>query len=231
MAQPKSKEAELIVSQDLNEVITAYMQDTTAIERGMFDKSVVPEKLTRVWLGKIIRDKYPTLDDEDQEAVRQRAIAALNLTQQATAAITQGTDEGSDSNAFVDGVRRFAMSVTELEIDLIDRISPFAEAYAMSKTIEEASLKQVAAELNARRVLVTPEEARDLAKRALKLKQERGRLPGITSSDQWEKRMAEEVAFLARMTQPCSGCHRRQSAKSRSRAGAGAFGRSATNVG
>jgi hypothetical protein len=48
-------------------------------------------------------------------------------------------------------------------------------------------------------VNLTPEEARDLAKRALKFKQERGRLPSITSMDAWEKRMAEGVAFLARM--------------------------------
>ena len=34
-------------------------------------------------MGKIIKEKYPELDAEDQEAVRQHAIAALNLTQQA----------------------------------------------------------------------------------------------------------------------------------------------------
>lgn len=202
LAQPKSKEAERIVSQDLNEVITAFVQDKTAIERGMFDEELVPEELTQVRLGKIIRDKYPTLDAEDQEAVRQHAIAALNLTQQAKAAITEAGDGGGGSTAFVDGVRRFAMSVTELDIDLIDRINPFAEAYAiLSKTMDENSLKQVAAVINARKVQLTPEEARDLARRALKFKQERGRLPDITSADPWEKRMAEGVTFLARMKQ------------------------------
>ena len=49
--------------------------------------------------------------------------------------------------------------------------------------------------------VLTPDEARELAKRALKFKQERGRLPDITSADPWEKRMAEGVAFLARMKQ------------------------------
>ena len=34
-------------------------------------------------MGKIVRDKYPELTEEDQEAVRQHAIAALNLTQKA----------------------------------------------------------------------------------------------------------------------------------------------------
>lgn len=200
LAQPKSKEAERIVAQDLNEVITAFVQDKTTIERGMFDEELVPEELTQVRLGKIIRDKFPTLDTEDQEAVRQHAIAALNLTQQAKAAITDGGDGGS--RAFVDGVRRFAMSVTELDIDLIDRINPFAEAYAiLSKAMDEASLKQVAAVINARKVQLKPEEARDLAKRALKFKQERGRLPDLTSADPWERRMAEGVAFLTRMKQ------------------------------
>jgi hypothetical protein len=50
-----------------------------------------------------------------------------------------------------------------------------------------------------KRLNLTIDEARDLAKRALKFKQERGRLPSITSPDAWEKRMAEGVAFLARM--------------------------------
>jgi len=48
----------------------------------------------------------------------------------------------------------------------------------------------------ARRVNLTLDEARDLAKRALKFKQEKGRLPSLTAQDPWEKRMAEGVAFL-----------------------------------
>ena len=65
--------------------------------------------------------------------------------------------------------------------------------------MSEESLKQVAAVISAKKVQLTPEEARDLARRALKFKQERGRLPSITSPDAWEKRMAEGVAVLARM--------------------------------
>ena len=92
------------------------------------------------------------------------------------------------------------MDVRELDIDLIDRINPFGEAYAiLAKAMSEESLKQVAAIISAKKVSLTPEEARELAKRALKFKQERGRLPSITSPDAWEKRMAEGVAFLARM--------------------------------
>jgi superfamily II DNA or RNA helicase len=202
LAEPKSKEAARICQEDLNEVIAAFVQDKTTIERGLFDEELVPEELTQVRMGKIIKDKYPELDEEDQEAVRQHAVAALNLTQQAKQIAIGGDDPEQTANtALIDGVRKFAMDVRELDIDLIDGINPFGEAYAiLAKTMSEDSLKQVAAAIAAKRINLTIEEARELAKRALKFKQERGRLPSITSADAWERRMAEGVAFLARKT-------------------------------
>ena len=203
LVAPKSEQAQRVCRQDLNEVIAAFVQDRSAIERGLFDPELVPKELTQLRMGKIIKDKYPEMDEEDQEAVRQRAIAALNLTQNAKEIASGGPGnegESSPNTAFVDGVRRFAMDVRDLDIDLIDRINPFGEAYAiLAKTMSEESLKQVHAVIAAKRVNLTVEEARDLARRALKFKHERGRLPSIMSSDAWEKRMAEGVALLARM--------------------------------
>ncbi len=200
--EPKSPEAARICREDLNEVIAAFVQDKVSIERGLFDEELVPEELTQVRLGKIIKDRYPELTEEDQESVRQHAIAALNLTQQAKQLVLGGIDGGQSmpNTALIDGVRRYAMDVRELDIDLIDRINPFGEAYSiLAKTMSEESLKEVQAAISAKRVVLTLEEARELARRALRFKQERGRLPSITSPDAWEKRMAEGVAYLARM--------------------------------
>lgn len=200
LVPPKSEAAQRICQQDLNEVIAAFVQDKPSIERGLFDPEVVPEELTQLRLGKIIKDKYPELDDEDQEAVRQHAIAALNLAQKAKEPSLAGIDgEGSANTAFVDGVRKFVMDVRQLDIDLIDRINPFGEAYKiLAKEMNEDSLKRIKAIIEAKKVKMSIEEARDLAKRALRFKIERGRLPSITSTDAWEKRMAEGVAFLQR---------------------------------
>ena len=201
LAEPKSREAGRICREDLNEVIAASAQDRTALERGLFDEELVPEELTHVRMGRIVRDRYPQLDDADMEAVRQHAVAALNLTQKAKEAALRDDEETSRANtALIDGVRRFAMDVRDLDIDLIDRINPFSEAFAvLARTMSAESLQQVAAVISAKKVQLAPDEARDLARRALKFKQERGRLPSITAADPWERRMAEGVAFLARM--------------------------------
>ena len=202
LVEPKSKEAKRICQEDLNEVITAFVQDKTTIERGLFDEELVPEELTQVRMGKIVGARFPELDAEDQEAVRQHAVAALNLTQKAKEIALSNRDdtETTGNTALIDGVRKFAMDVRELDIDLIDRINPFGEAYSiLAKTMSEESLRQVQAVISAKKVQLSPDEARDLAKRAVKFKQERGRLPSITSPDPWEKKMAEGVAYLARM--------------------------------
>lgn len=62
------------------------------------------------------------------------------------------------------------------------------------------TLKQVQEVIAGRHIALTIEEARDLAKRALLFKKERGRLPELTSPDAWERKMAEGVAVLARKT-------------------------------
>ena len=196
---PKSPEASRICREDLTELVTAFVQDKPSIERGLFDEELVPEELTQLRMGKIIKDKFPNLDEGDREAVRQHAIAALNLVQQAKKTLNEGDGLAPKNTALIDGVRQFALSVTDLDIDLIDRINPFGEAYAiLAKSMSEERLKQVAEAIAAKRVNLSLEEARELAIRARRFKKEKGRLPSLTAADPWEKRMAEGIAFLQR---------------------------------
>ena len=209
LVEPKSDEAQRICREDLNEVITQFVQDKTAMERGLFDGDkaggeTLAQELTQVRMGKIVRDRYPELSEDDQEAIRQHAISALNLTQRAKELANGGETFGADAEecantALIDGVRKFAMDVRDLDIDLIDSINPFDAAYAvLAKSMNEAVLKQVQSVISAKKVRISPEEARELAERALRFKKERGRLPEITAQDAWEKRLAEGVAALAR---------------------------------
>ena len=205
LAIPKSPEATRICKEDLNEVVTSFLQDKIALERGLFDKeNTLPEELTQLRMGKIVRERYPELTDTDQEAIRQHAIAAMNITQQAKLALAQADANGASGasvgggTALLDGVRKF-VNVRDLDIDLIDRINPFDAAYAvLAKAMDEKSLRQVQASIAAKKVSIPRDEALELANRARTFMKERGRLPDINSPDAWEKRMAEGVAAFAR---------------------------------
>ena len=199
LASPSTPETTRICREDLNEVITSFLQDKTALERGLFDQeNTLPEDLTVLRMGKIVRERYPELSTEEQEAIRQHAIAAMNITQQAKLALAQGDAHGGGNTALIDGVRKF-VNVRDLDIDLIDRINPFEAAYAvLARTMDEKTLRQVQASIAGKKITLSEEEARELAMRALMFKKERGRLPDINSSDAWEQRMAEGVAALAR---------------------------------
>ena len=203
LTTPQSKEATRICKEDLNEVVTTFLQDKTTLEQGLFDKEhVLPQELTQLRMGKIVRERYPDLSENDQEAIRQHAVAAMNVTQQAKLELSKASSAGEESSqgstALLDGVRKF-VNVRDLDIELIDQINPFDAAYSvLSKSMDEKLLRQVQATIEAKKISISEDDARDLAKRALQFKMERGRLPDINSADAWEKRMAEGVAALAR---------------------------------
>ena len=83
--QPKSLEAQRICKEDLNELVATFVQDKVTVERGVGDEQLMAQELTQLRMGKIVSDRYPEISPEDQEAIRQQAVAAVNLVQQASA--------------------------------------------------------------------------------------------------------------------------------------------------
>ncbi|PKL93500.1 MAG: hypothetical protein CVV20_03345 [Gemmatimonadetes bacterium HGW-Gemmatimonadetes-1] len=203
LAEPKSDEAKRIIKEDLNELIAAVVQDKETIEHGIFDKEMMPQEITQVQVGKIVRERHPDLEEEDQEAIRQRVVAAMAFTQEAKKGMIKESQDGGYqagllNTAFVNSVRRFAMDVRELDIDLIDSINPFGAAYSiLSKAMNEERLRAIQAIVQAKRMTISPEEAKQLATRAVMFKRDRARIPSLTAADPWERRMAEGAkAFM-----------------------------------
>lgn len=202
---PKSVEAQRICREDITEIIAEFVQDKPSMERGLFDEDTPPEELTQIRMGKIIRERFKGLSEHDVEAVRQRAIAQHNLIQlgqgQVRAAQERagGAVEERPNTALIDGVRRYVMDVRELNMDLIDQVNPFGEAYAvLAKTMSEESLQKIAVEIAGKRARIDPEEAKLLAQRAKLFQVDRGRLPKLNAADIWERRMAEGAAAFMR---------------------------------
>ena len=207
LSEPDSDEAKKACENDIDAIITDFINDRSTIEQGVFTppEDLVTEEMTVVKMGGIISDRYPNMSEADKEAIRQRAVATFALTQKAAEESKKGQEkpnQPSGGSALVEGVRKYALDVRQLDIDLIDRINPFGNAYSiLAKSMSEESLKQIAGIIAGRRTSLTHDEARELAKRAIKFKEERGRTPSPTSSDPWERRMAEGIAFLKRKTE------------------------------
>ena len=211
LKEPRSVDAKRICQEDTCELIADFLNDRRTLERGLFDPEVVPEELTVVKMGQIIKHRYPSLDEEDQEAVRQHVMATMNLIN--SGAVSQiknppdnpaqsetGTiadpkpGEPAPNTSFVDGTRKYILDVQNLDIDLIDRINPFSAAYAvLSKTMTDSRLREIEAYLNTKRIQFTPEEARLYAERAVQFKKSHNKLPDIKSADPWEVRLAQGV--------------------------------------
>jgi hypothetical protein len=185
-------EAARICREDLNDVIAAFVQDKETVSKGLFDtENTLPQETTQLRMAKIVRDRYPELGEDDVEAVRQRAVAALTLVQQA-----QNQEDKVHANlGLLQGVRKFVLHVRELSVDLIDAINPFGEAYSvLARSMNEETLRQMQEKIAARRASMSEEEARQYAERAVTFKRERDRLPSLVSNDPWEKKLAEGVA-------------------------------------
>ena len=73
LSQPKSKEAKNICMNDLNELIAVFMQDKNTIARGFFDEGLIPEELTQVHMGKIVKEKYP--DSWELELAKENGLS------------------------------------------------------------------------------------------------------------------------------------------------------------
>ena len=225
LAGQLSPEAQRICHQDLNDLYVAVLQDSELMTRAILDpQDTLPEETTQLHIGRIIRERYPDLPASDHEAIRQHLVASIHFGQKQGALIqtehetsiaaeieTSSTQQANI--AFVHGSRRF-INVQDLDIDLIDRRAPFEMAYAiLAKTLNEETLKQIQASIQAKRCSMSEEEARELTRRALRFKQDNGRPPSPQSPDPWEQKMAEGMMALARHLSRAKAAHANQHRK------------------
>lgn len=199
---PKSKEVKTICENDLSEIIADFLQHKPNIERGMFDKDLMAPELTVVSMGRIVRERYPHLSEQETETIREHAIAAINLVQDVKKMNREkaGGIDGkvAGNTSFVDSIKKYALDVRELNIDMIESINPFEDAYSiLSKSMNEERFRQIAGLVKTKRSKLTPEDAKVYARRAVEFMKVHGRRPEITSTDSWEALLAEGAkAFM-----------------------------------
>lgn len=183
--EPTTDRTKNIIKNDLTDLKASILQDTIiqqAIASGT-DAKVINKQL----IPRVIMKIYPDLSNKESEEVRQHVVVN---------SVIQGADweEGTGGNKFLRMANKF-INIDELAIDLIDEINPFHRAYEIiSKEIDAPTLRFIQDYMDGIKFTFTEEELVMLFPQIKQFREENGRVPDKTSSDQYEQRLA--FAFL-----------------------------------
>ena len=184
--EPSSKRVKDIVEQDLADLKAKILSDAS-IEKTL-GSNISPEVVNKQLIPKIIEEKYPNLNEQEREELRQYVVVD---------SILSGVEVDIESNKiFIKGTKQF-INIDDLSIDLIDKINPFQRAYEiMSKKLDEKVLKLIQESINASKSTVTQAEATFYWKDVNKFYKEHEREPNKNSNDEFERKLAEILLYV-----------------------------------
>lgn len=190
LKEPSTKRVKEIVENDLVDLTAQIMQDDT-VRKVIANPDVSPLMTNKVLIPKIISTRYPELSNAEIEEVRQHVVMN-NAMKQAKIKEEEG------GRKFVLLSNRF-INVDDLDINLIDRINPFQEAYEiLSKQLTAPTLRVIRDAIQEKRITMTPEEAHRLWSFIRNFIQEYKREPEINPDDANENLLAEALIVLKR---------------------------------
>ncbi len=186
---PSTDRVREIIESDISDLKASILQNDQMIKA--LPGNVDPEVINKVMIPKIIQIKYPDLTDLEVDEVRQHVVV--------DAVIKNGEIKEVGDKKFVRMAGQF-VNIDDLNIDLIDRINPFQEAFEiLSKSVTSSILKVIQDTIDSSRIEMTPEEVKILWPKAKEFTIQTGRKPEISSSDPLEKRLAEAVLYLKKL--------------------------------
>ncbi len=185
--EPSSKRVKDIIETDLNDLKASILQDDTLVKA--LPGNVDPEIINKVMIPKIIQKRYPDLNPQELEEIRQYVVV--------DSAIKNSEIKEVGDKRFIRMAGTF-VNIDDLDIDLIDRINPFQEAFEiLSKSVTPKTLKTIQDTIELTRIQMTEEEAILLWPKIKSfVKNSGGKEPNTESYDPLEKRMAEALVYI-----------------------------------
>jgi superfamily II DNA or RNA helicase len=188
--EPSTARVQQILQSDLTDLTAAIMQDNRVLHAAMNPDDIAPELVTKVYIPKVIEEKYPDLDEQEVEEIRQQVVAN-------TALKTSSGGELPEAHSKLIKLAGKMINVQDLSIDLIDSINSFQRAYeVLSKSVDAGVLKTIHGVITSKKIHMTEEEAILLYPRIKQFKHTHHREPSLTATDPMEKRLAEALGWL-----------------------------------
>lgn len=199
-----SVRAKQIVEEQLDD-LKADVLNNDLIVRAI-SGSTTAETITKDLIPKVIRERYPDLNEEEVEMVREHFVAdtlikGSDIVMDETA-IRPGEqpeqDSESEGNRLIKLANRF-VNVNKLSINLIDSINPFQRAYeVLSKTVDAPTLRIIQDTIAEQKFNLTLEQAVILFKGPLKqyIAEHDGRLPKPDDPDPKVRELAAAFQMI-----------------------------------
>lgn len=186
--EPSTDRVRQIVESDLNDLKAQILQDQTMLKA--MPGNIDPEVMNKVLIPKIIRKRYPDIDDEQVEEIRQHVVT--------DSVVKNGEVKEVGDKRFVLMAGRF-VNIDELHIDLIDTVNPFQKAFEiLSKSVTKQVLGLIQDAIDTTRVEMTEDEALLLWPKIQAFVKTTGERPSVRSNDPLEQRLAEALLLLQR---------------------------------
>jgi hypothetical protein len=186
--QPSTDRTKQITETDLNDLKAAILQDDTFVKAA--PGNIDPEVINKALIPKIIRERYPDLNEEEVEEIRQLVVV--------DSVIKNGEIKTVGDKKFVAMAGKF-VNIDDINIDLIDQVNPFQKAFEIiSKAVTAQVLKVIQDTIEETRIDVTEDEALILWPKIKLFVEVKGRRPDTNAHDPSEKRMAEVLLYLQR---------------------------------
>lgn len=184
--EPTSEKVKNIVESDLNDLKASILQDDQMLKAMPSD--IDPEIINKVLIPKVIRTKYPELEDNEVEELRQHVVV--------DSVIKNGEIKEVGDKKFVRMAGKF-VNIDDLHIDLIDQVNPFQKAFEiLSKSVTTSVLKAIQETIDASKITMTDEEAILLWPKIQEFVKKYKREPSKDSIDITEVRMAQAIIYL-----------------------------------
>lgn len=189
--EPSTDRVKQIVDTDLNDLKATVLQDDTLVKASA--GSLDPEVTNKVLIPKIIRERYPDLDEDQVEEVRQQVVV--------DSVVKNGEVREVGDKRFIKMAQKF-VNIDDIDINLIDSVNPFQRAFeVMSKSVTSNVLRIISDTITATRLEISEEEAFVLWPKIQDWAKVSGRKPDVRSDDPTEKRYAEVLLFLQKKKQ------------------------------